>query len=68
MFLTNFASKVILVHRRDELRSEKILQKRLFENEKVEIMWDTTLLEILGTDGFPEKRHGHPPEKRQNRR
>ena len=54
LFLTNFASKVILVHRRDELRSEKILQKRLFENEKVEIMWDTTLLEILGTDGFPK--------------
>lgn len=50
LFLTNFASKVILVHRRDSLRSEKILQKRLFDNPKIEIMWDTTLLEILGDD------------------
>jgi thioredoxin reductase (NADPH) len=50
LFLTKFASKVTLVHRRDELRAEKILQKRLFENEKVEILWDTTLEEITGTD------------------
>ncbi len=50
LFLTNFASKVILVHRRNELRSEKILQKRLFENPKVEILWDTTLEEILGDE------------------
>lgn len=50
LFLTNFASKVILVHRRGELRSEKILQKRLFENPKVEILWDTTLVEILGDE------------------
>ena len=50
LFLTKFASKVTLVHRRDELRSEKILQKRLFENEKVEILWDTTLDEILGDE------------------
>lgn len=48
LFLTNFASKVTLVHRRDELRSEKILQERLFKNEKVEVLWDTTLEEILG--------------------
>ena len=48
LFLTNFASKVTLVHRRDSLRAEKILQKRLFDNEKVEILWDTTLEEILG--------------------
>jgi len=54
LFLTNFASKVILVHRRDELRSEKILQNRLFANEKVEILWDTTLREVLGDDGFPK--------------
>ncbi len=50
LFLTKFASKVILVHRRDELRSEKILQNRLFANEKVEILWDTTLDEILGDE------------------
>jgi len=50
LFLTNFASEVVLVHRRDELRSEKILQERLFKNDKVTIMWDTTLEEILGDD------------------
>ncbi|NNC38748.1 MAG: thioredoxin-disulfide reductase [Acidimicrobiales bacterium] len=50
LFLTNFASKVILVHRRDTLRSEKILQDRLFKNQKVEILWDTTLEEILGDE------------------
>lgn len=48
LFLTNFASKVTLIHRRDELRSEKILQDRLFKNEKVDILWDTELDEILG--------------------
>jgi len=50
LFLTNFASRVTLVHRRDSLRAEKILQNRLFKNEKVEILWDTTLEEILGDD------------------
>lgn len=50
LFLTNFASKVTLVHRRDSLRAEKILQNRLFANEKVEILWDTTLDEILGDE------------------
>ncbi len=49
LFLTNFASKVTLIHRRDSLRAEKILQQRLFKNEKVEILWDTTLEEIVGT-------------------
>ncbi len=50
LFLTNFASEVVLVHRRDELRAEKILQKRLFDNEKISIMWDTTLEEVLGDE------------------
>ncbi|MEP6342327.1 MAG: thioredoxin-disulfide reductase [Maricaulaceae bacterium] len=50
LFLTNFASKVTLIHRRDSLRAEKILQERLFKNEKVEILWDTTLDEILGDE------------------
>ena len=50
LFLTNFASKVYLVHRRDELRSEKILQDRLFKNEKVEIIWDSVLDEVLGNE------------------
>lgn len=50
LFLTNFASKVTLIHRRDSLRSEKILQERLFKNEKVEILWDHQLDEVFGTD------------------
>ena len=50
LFLTKFASKVTLVHRRDELRAEKILQKRLFDNPKVEIVWDHTPEEVIGTD------------------
>lgn len=50
LFLTNFVSKVTLVHRRDSLRAEKIMQERLFKNEKVEILWDSTLEEILGDD------------------
>jgi len=50
LFLTNFASRVTLVHRRDSLRAEKILQQRLFDNPKVEILWDTTLEEILGDE------------------
>ena len=49
LFLTNFASKVTLIHRRDELRSEKILQHRLFNNDKAEIMWDSQLDEVYGT-------------------
>jgi len=48
LFLTNFCSKVTLIHRRDELRAEKVMQKRLFENEKVEIVWDSTVEEVLG--------------------
>lgn len=42
-FLTRYAEKVYLIHRRDELRASKILQKRLFENPKVEVIWDTTV-------------------------
>ncbi len=50
LFLTKFASKVTLIHRRDELRAEKILQHRLFNNPKVEILWDHTLEEVFGTE------------------
>jgi len=53
LYLSNIASKVTLVHRRDELRSEKILQDHLFEKERdgnVEIKWDSTLDEVLGDD------------------
>ncbi|MEX0275990.1 MAG: thioredoxin-disulfide reductase [Ruegeria sp.] len=50
LFLTNFASKVTLIHRRDELRAEKILQDRLFKNEKIEPLWFHELDEVIGTD------------------
>ena len=50
LFLTNFASKVTLIHRRDELRSEKILQDRLFKNPKIETLWFNTLEEVLGDE------------------
>jgi thioredoxin reductase (NADPH) len=50
LYLTNFATKVTLVHRRIELRAEKILQDRLFKHPKVEIVWDTALERVLGTD------------------
>ncbi|PWE16907.1 thioredoxin-disulfide reductase [Marinicauda salina] len=50
LFLTNFAEKVVLVHRRDELRAEKIMQDRLFNHPKVEVMWDTVLEEVTGEE------------------
>ena len=50
MFLTKFASKVKLIHRRNELRAEKMLQKKLMENEKIEIIWDSVVEEVIGDD------------------
>lgn len=50
-FLTKFANKVTIVHRRDKLRAQKILQDRAFANEKIDFVWNTTLKEIHGTDG-----------------
>ncbi len=50
LFLTNFASKVTLIHRRDELRAEKILQDRLMKNPKIETLWFHQLEEVTGTD------------------
>jgi thioredoxin reductase (NADPH) len=50
LFLTNFASKVTLIHRRDTLRSEKILQDRLFKNPKVELLWNHAVEEVLGDE------------------
>ena len=50
LFLTNFASKVTVVHRRDEFRAEKILQNRLFNNPKIEVLWDHTIEEVVGTE------------------
>jgi thioredoxin reductase (NADPH) len=48
LFLTNFAAKVTLVHRRDELRAERILQERLFNHPKIEVVWDCAIDEVLG--------------------
>jgi thioredoxin reductase (NADPH) len=49
LFLTKFASRVTLIHRRDELRSERILQERLFANNKVDVLWNTCVEEIIGS-------------------
>jgi len=50
IYLTNHADKVTLIHRRDQLRSEKILQERLFANPKIEVIWDSTLEEVVGDE------------------
>ena len=50
MFLTKFASKVQLIHRRDSLRAEKLLQKKLMSNKKIEIIWDSVVEEVIGED------------------
>ena len=50
IFLTKFATKVILIHRRDKLRAEKMLQKKLMENKKIEIIWESILEEVLGNE------------------
>jgi thioredoxin reductase (NADPH) len=54
LYLTNHASRVTLIHRRDTLRAEKILQDRLFRNPKIAIVWDSVVEEILGAPNPPE--------------
>ena len=49
LFLTNFASSVTLIHRRDSLRAEKMMQKRLFSHPKIKVIWDSGIDEVLGT-------------------
>jgi len=53
LYLTNHATKVTLIHRRDKLRAEKILQARLFKNPKIKVVWDSAVEEIVG--------EGNPP-------
>ena len=54
IFLTRFAKEVILIHRRDKLRAEKIMQDRLFKNDKIKVMWNHTVEQILGEEN-PKK-------------
>jgi len=54
LFLTNFADKVTVVHRRDSFRAEKILQDRLFKHPKISVIWDSTLHTVLGTESPPK--------------
>jgi thioredoxin reductase (NADPH) len=54
LFLTNFAKNVTLVHRRDNLRAEKILQDRLFKHPAIDVVWNTVLEEILGSENPPK--------------
>ncbi|HEY0855218.1 MAG TPA: thioredoxin-disulfide reductase, partial [Devosia sp.] len=71
LFLTNFASKVTVVHRRGEFRAERILQDRLFKNPKVEVIWNAEIEEITGSQMPPsvtgvkirDTRSGHVTEK-----
>jgi len=52
-FLTKFASKVYLIHRRDKLRASKIMQQKVFDNDKIEVIWNNTVIDVIGskTDG-----------------
>jgi thioredoxin reductase (NADPH) len=51
LYLTNHATKVTLIHRRDSLRAEKVMQERLFKHPKVEVIWDSEVVEVLGKTG-----------------
>jgi thioredoxin reductase (NADPH) len=57
LFLTNFASKVTVVHRRDSFRAERILQERLYQNPKISVVWNTVLADVVGEDN-PRKVKG----------
>jgi thioredoxin reductase (NADPH) len=53
LFLTRFAEKVTLIHRRDAFRGEKILQNRVFDNQKIDVVWDTVVKDVVGEAGPP---------------
>lgn len=65
LFLTKFAEKVYIIHRRDELRAVKLIQKRAFENEKIEIVWDSIVKEVHGND-FVEKLSLHNKKTKES--
>ncbi|MDY6780592.1 MAG: thioredoxin-disulfide reductase [Halobacteria archaeon] len=72
LFLTKFADEVHVVHRRDELRASEIMKKRAMDNDKIEFMWNTELLEIYGSQDegvtgakLVENEDGHPKEAHQ---
>ncbi len=53
LYLTHHADKVTVVHRRDHFRAERVMQQRLFDNPKIEVIWNSVIDEVLGTEGFP---------------
>ena len=57
LFVTRYASKVFVIHRRDQLRASKILQERAFANSKMEFIWDTVVTEIQGKDAVEQLKH-----------
>jgi thioredoxin reductase (NADPH) len=57
LFLTNFASEVTVIHRRDSFKAERILQDRLFKHPKVKVLWDTALEEVFGSNDPPKVTH-----------
>jgi thioredoxin reductase (NADPH) len=57
LFLTNFASKVTVVHRRDSFRAERILQDRLFKHPKIDVVWDSVLDDVRGSENPPKVTH-----------
>ncbi len=59
LFLTNFAAKVTVVHRRDHFRAEKILQERLFKHPKIQVLWDTVLHDVRGSENPMKVTHAH---------
>ena len=70
LFLTRFATKVTVLHRRDQLRASRIMQQRAFDHDKIEFRWNTVVTEILGDDsvtGVAVSRHGRPVRRPRSR-